>query len=53
MSYFSLAHRVPETSAVEPKVLAWVYGLITERRGAIAPPEEQGAAAPPEEEDDA
>jgi ubiquinone/menaquinone biosynthesis C-methylase UbiE len=30
MSYFSLARRVPETSAVEPKVLAWLYGLITE-----------------------
>jgi len=30
MSYFSLARRVPETPAVEPKVLTWLYGLITE-----------------------
>lgn len=30
MSYFSLARRVPERSAVEPRVLAWLYGLITE-----------------------
>ena len=30
MSYFSLARRVPEASAVEPKALAWLYGLITE-----------------------
>lgn len=30
MSYFSLARRAPERSAVEPKVLTWIYGLITE-----------------------
>jgi ubiquinone/menaquinone biosynthesis C-methylase UbiE len=30
MNYFSLARRVPETSAVEPKLLTWIYGLITE-----------------------
>jgi hypothetical protein len=29
MRYFSLARRVPETSAVEPKVLARLYGLIS------------------------
>lgn len=28
MSYFSLARRVPETSAVDPAVLTWFYGLI-------------------------
>jgi ubiquinone/menaquinone biosynthesis C-methylase UbiE len=28
MSYFSLASRVPETSAVDPKLLAWLYGVI-------------------------
>jgi hypothetical protein len=28
MSYFSLARRMPETSAVEPNALAWLYGLI-------------------------
>jgi ubiquinone/menaquinone biosynthesis C-methylase UbiE len=28
MSYFSLAQRVTETSAVDPKILAWLYGLI-------------------------
>jgi SAM-dependent methyltransferase len=28
MSYFSLAQRVSEASAVDPKVLAWLYGLI-------------------------
>ncbi len=30
MSYFSLARRVPERSAMEPEALAWLYGLITE-----------------------
>jgi len=30
MSYFSVARRVPEASAVEPRALAWLYGLITE-----------------------
>ena len=29
MRYFSLAHRVPETSAVEPKTLAQLYGLLS------------------------
>ena len=28
MSYFSLACRVPEASAVEPRVLTWLYDLI-------------------------
>ena len=28
-SYFSLAHRVPEAGALEPKALAWFYGLVT------------------------
>lgn len=28
MNYLSLACRVPETSAVEPKALTWFYGLI-------------------------
>ncbi len=28
-SYFSLVHRVPEASGVEPKALAWYYGLVT------------------------
>jgi ubiquinone/menaquinone biosynthesis C-methylase UbiE len=28
MSYFSLARRVPETSAVDPKVLTWLYSTI-------------------------
>ena len=28
MSYFRLARRVPETSAVEPKALTWLYGTI-------------------------
>lgn len=28
MSYFSLAQRVAEASAVDPKALAWLYGLI-------------------------
>ena len=28
MSYFSLAQRVSEASAVDPKALAWLYGLI-------------------------
>jgi ubiquinone/menaquinone biosynthesis C-methylase UbiE len=28
MSYLSLARRVPETSAVEPRVLTWLYRLI-------------------------
>jgi ubiquinone/menaquinone biosynthesis C-methylase UbiE len=30
MNYFRLAHRVPERSAVEPRALAWLYGLLTE-----------------------
>jgi ubiquinone/menaquinone biosynthesis C-methylase UbiE len=30
MNYFSLTHRVPERSAVEPKALAWLYGLLAE-----------------------
>lgn len=30
MNYFRLARRVPERSAVEPRALAWLYGLITE-----------------------
>jgi ubiquinone/menaquinone biosynthesis C-methylase UbiE len=30
VSYLSLVRRVPERSAVEPRVLAWLYGLITE-----------------------
>lgn len=30
MNYFRLAERVPEGSAVEPRALAWLYGLITE-----------------------
>ncbi len=29
MSYLSLAGRVPETSALEPKGVAWLYSLIT------------------------
>lgn len=29
MRYFSLAHRVPEATAVEPKILTWVYGAIS------------------------
>ena len=29
MHYFSLARRVPEISALEPKGLAWLYGLIS------------------------
>lgn len=29
MHYFSLARRVPETSALEPKAVAWLYGLIS------------------------
>ena len=29
MNYFSLARRVPETAAVEPRALTWLYGLIT------------------------
>jgi len=29
VSYFSLARRVPEASAVDPKLLAGLYGLIT------------------------
>ena len=32
MRYFSLAHRVPETSAVEPKILARLYSLISQVR---------------------
>lgn len=30
MNYFRLARRVPERSAVEPRALAWLYGLLTE-----------------------
>jgi ubiquinone/menaquinone biosynthesis C-methylase UbiE len=30
MHYFSLARRVPETSALEPKALAWLYDLISQ-----------------------
>lgn len=30
MSYLSLAHRVPEASAVEPRALTWLYDLITQ-----------------------
>jgi ubiquinone/menaquinone biosynthesis C-methylase UbiE len=30
MSYFRLARRVPETSAVDPRALTWLYGLITQ-----------------------
>lgn len=29
MHYFSLARRVPEVSALEPKGVAWLYGLIS------------------------
>lgn len=29
MGYFSLTRRVPETSAVDPKALTWLYALIT------------------------
>ncbi len=29
MSYFSLARRVPEASAVEPRALTWLYWLVT------------------------
>jgi ubiquinone/menaquinone biosynthesis C-methylase UbiE len=29
VNYFSLTRRVPERSAVEPKALAWLYGLFT------------------------
>ncbi|HSR32253.1 MAG TPA: class I SAM-dependent methyltransferase, partial [Anaerolineae bacterium] len=29
MSYFCIARRVPETSALEPKGVAWLYGLIS------------------------
>jgi ubiquinone/menaquinone biosynthesis C-methylase UbiE len=29
MSYLSLAHRVPETSAMDPKFVAWLYGMMT------------------------
>jgi ubiquinone/menaquinone biosynthesis C-methylase UbiE len=29
MHYFSLARRMPETSALEPKAVAWLYGLIS------------------------
>jgi ubiquinone/menaquinone biosynthesis C-methylase UbiE len=28
MSYLSLAHRVPEASAMEPEAVAWIYALI-------------------------
>jgi ubiquinone/menaquinone biosynthesis C-methylase UbiE len=28
MTYFSLASRAPETSAVEPKLLTWLYSII-------------------------
>jgi ubiquinone/menaquinone biosynthesis C-methylase UbiE len=27
--YFSLSNRVPEVSALEPKIVAWLYGLTT------------------------
>ena len=30
MSYFSLTLRVPEASAVEPRALTWLYGLISQ-----------------------
>jgi ubiquinone/menaquinone biosynthesis C-methylase UbiE len=30
MTYFSLARRVPEASAVEPKALTWLYWLTTQ-----------------------
>jgi len=30
VSYFSLARRVPEASAVEPKALTWLYWLVTQ-----------------------
>jgi ubiquinone/menaquinone biosynthesis C-methylase UbiE len=30
VSYFRLGRRVPERSAVEPRLLAWLYGLITQ-----------------------
>jgi ubiquinone/menaquinone biosynthesis C-methylase UbiE len=29
MSYFSLARRVPEASAVDPKALTWLYAFVT------------------------
>jgi ubiquinone/menaquinone biosynthesis C-methylase UbiE len=29
VSYFSLTHRVPEASAVDPKALTWAYAVIT------------------------
>lgn len=29
MTYFSLALRVPEATAVDPRVLAWYYGMLT------------------------
>lgn len=29
MSYFALAHRVPEASAVEPQMLTWLYDAIS------------------------
>jgi ubiquinone/menaquinone biosynthesis C-methylase UbiE len=29
MNYLRLSHRVPEPSAMEPKALAWLYGLLT------------------------
>jgi ubiquinone/menaquinone biosynthesis C-methylase UbiE len=29
-SYFSLARRVPETTAVDPRFLTWLYGLIVQ-----------------------
>ena len=28
MRYFSLSNRVPEVSALEPKAVAWLYGLM-------------------------
>jgi ubiquinone/menaquinone biosynthesis C-methylase UbiE len=29
VSYFRLAHRVPEASAVDPRALTWAYALIS------------------------
>jgi ubiquinone/menaquinone biosynthesis C-methylase UbiE len=30
MNYFSLARRVPEVSAVDPKILTWLYSIINQ-----------------------
>lgn len=30
MSYFSLARRVPEASAIDPRAMTWLYGLVTQ-----------------------